>query len=936
MKETEKKYRSLPFWSWNDKLDKNELIKQIEWMNENGIGGFFMHARGGLKTKYLGEEWFECVDACVKRAAELGMEAYAYDENGWPSGFVGGELLKDIENRDKYLTYTVGEYDKDALVSYDISGNELKRIHSPANNCLNVYEHYSTSTADILNPEVIKKFIELTHEQYKKRDVHGLKGFFTDEPQYHRWGHPYTSVLPEYFRKEYKEDILDGLGLLFTEKEGYRAFRYKYWRAMQSLMLNAFAKMTYEWCDKNGYKLTGHYIEENCLCGQMECCAGIMPFYEYEHIPGIDYLGNCISDEIAAKQVSSVASQLGKEQIITETYGCCGWDVTPMELKMIAECQYVSGVNLMCQHLLPYSEYGQRKRDYPAHYSSINPWVRKSFKEFNDYFSLLGKILATSEEIVSVGVLHPIRSAYFDYKRFPENNYHGLGDTLERPFMSLVGELCAMGIAHHYLDETLLAKYGRVEGDTLFLGRCGYKYIILPKIYTMDKTSALLLEQFVNGGGKILLTDCVPEYLEGERHEYPYLKTNTSYAEIIASQPYTVSRSDSVRMTYRRDKDGRDLIYAVNLGEETDINFTLKGGTSFESYDILRDEYVALGTSIHFRKGQSYILYVSDKKADTPPSLLPLRLDKSYQVAGQPDNYLTLDTLSYSQDGLSYSAPMHHMAVLDELLKHRYKGILYLRYEFIVDAVPKKCMLMAEEDNLGININGMSVARCGVWEHERSLFLYDIAKGIREGRNEIIIKIDYYQSEDVYYALFGENVTESLKNCLVYNTNIEPVYLAGSFGVYGELTSGKIERDILLGNSFRIGEQRTNISSLIRDGYPFFAGDITLKQTVYTESTDRELIIDGRFQLIDVKVNGIECGRMMFTDRMDISKALQKGENEIELTLTVSNRNLLGPFHTIWEEPRFVGPDTFERFGTWNNGRSKYYVDDYAFIKTII
>lgn len=31
------------------------------------------------------------------------MDAYAYDENGWPSGFVGGKLLEDIKNHDKYI-----------------------------------------------------------------------------------------------------------------------------------------------------------------------------------------------------------------------------------------------------------------------------------------------------------------------------------------------------------------------------------------------------------------------------------------------------------------------------------------------------------------------------------------------------------------------------------------------------------------------------------------------------------------------------------------------------------------------------------------------------------------------------------------------------------------------------------------------------------------
>ena len=40
-------YQSVPFWSWNDQLDPEILKEQIRWMKENGIGGFFMHARGG-------------------------------------------------------------------------------------------------------------------------------------------------------------------------------------------------------------------------------------------------------------------------------------------------------------------------------------------------------------------------------------------------------------------------------------------------------------------------------------------------------------------------------------------------------------------------------------------------------------------------------------------------------------------------------------------------------------------------------------------------------------------------------------------------------------------------------------------------------------------------------------------------------------------------
>ena len=85
-------WRPMPFWSWNDKLEPEELCRQVRRMKEGGYGGFFMHARGGLGTEYMGEAYMACVEACVREATRLGMEAWLYDENGWPSGFGGGRV----------------------------------------------------------------------------------------------------------------------------------------------------------------------------------------------------------------------------------------------------------------------------------------------------------------------------------------------------------------------------------------------------------------------------------------------------------------------------------------------------------------------------------------------------------------------------------------------------------------------------------------------------------------------------------------------------------------------------------------------------------------------------------------------------------------------------------------------------------------------------
>ena len=50
--------RPVPFWSWNDKLESDECRHQIDLMHGQGIGGFFMHARGGLHTEYLSDVCF--------------------------------------------------------------------------------------------------------------------------------------------------------------------------------------------------------------------------------------------------------------------------------------------------------------------------------------------------------------------------------------------------------------------------------------------------------------------------------------------------------------------------------------------------------------------------------------------------------------------------------------------------------------------------------------------------------------------------------------------------------------------------------------------------------------------------------------------------------------------------------------------------------------
>lgn len=934
----ESSYRSLPFWSWNDKLEKEELIKQVAWMDEKGIGGFFMHARAGLQTEYMSQEWMECIEVCAKEAKKRDMQAWLYDENGWPSGFAGGKLLENENNRDKYIELKEGSYDKEATVSYLLTEEELVRVYQKGNEegrYLNLYLKTAVSTADILNPEVVEQFIELTHEKYKEwfgeRFSEMIEGFFTDEPQYQRWGTPYTDMIAKHFEEKYGEDILDSLGLLFVEKKGYRRFRYRYWKGMQELMLHNFAEKVYHWCDNNHVKLTGHYVEEVTLGMQMMCCGGVMPFYEYEHIPGVDCLGRRSDNELPSIQVASAAAQLGKKQVLTETFGCCGWDVTPADLRRIAGFQYANGVNMLCHHLIPYTERGNRKYDHPAHYSEVNPWVRKEFETFNNYFTRLGYLLGAGKQCVNVAMLHPMRSAYFHYKRELEPEGFGVRD-LDEALYDANKWMASHGVSFHYLDETLLAKYGYVKEGHIGCGKCEYEYLILPKVYTMDGSTERLLRKFVEQGGRVLLLDQKPTYVEADSFDYPYLISNCTMEEIMSAQPFQVTNWNTEIYATYRCMDEKKFLYIINASQ-TELytqRFVFdKKVLSFIKVDLTDMSEKRVPLEITLKPGEDALLLISEEALDFEQKLQPYHLRFENASIVFQENAMPVDHISYSQDGKEFSQPWPCAALFQKLLKERYEGRIFFRYEFEVEVVPERIYLKAEanqEIHAWLN-DTLLTDKLNVGESYENV--YDISAQVRCGTNTYTVEVNWHEDESVYYALYGENVTESLRNCIVYDSELQPIQLIGQFGVYSRTDYRETEKAFIEWENFYIGKAPEKVSNLTVEGFPFLAGEVMLSQKVVFDTSDILLQIAGDYQMAEVTVNGVNKGVILFEKEMDISDVAVIGENDVQVRFWLSNRNLLGPHHWNGGKTENVSPWSFELYGTWEEDESREYHDSY-------
>lgn len=912
-------YRAIPFWSWNNELDEKELLKQIDDMYEAGMGGFIMHARLGLTTEYLGEKWFSCIGACLNRAKELKMNAWIYDENGWPSGFVGGKLLEKEEFRAQFLEYEVKAFlDETAFAVFVESADGYTRVSTAQAGVTQyhtVYLRMSPANTDILNPEVVEAFIQETHEKYYARFKESfgkeLTGFFTDEPQYYRWGTPYSKTIATVYKERYGLDIKDGLIWLFLHDERGYEFRTRYYTIANDLYVENFYKKLYDWCEAHDCKLTGHSIEENGLWAQMLGGAGCMPSYEYEHIPAIDCLCKVCETDLGVKQVGSVASQLGIKQVLTETFACSGNDINPRELKSLGELQYFNGVNLMCHHLFPYSMAGQGKHDHPPVFSKHSNWW-SGFRAFNDYFTKLGYIVSNTEERYDVLVIHPIRSVYLDWVRAEGGESV---QELEIAFEETLQVLRKNGILYQLADERILSRHGRVENGKLFVGKNGYDTVIVPTMKNISATTLALLKEYE---GKLLL-ETAPSFVDGVKTECS-LRSNCTYEEIIQNARVKFYSEDGLARITARGGELGEFVFVKNYSIDAPKKVRMQGiAQSYKELDLETFALKNITNDYTLPPCGSLILIQDESAKEERRTPMKEDITSAFTVTDITDNYLVCDFCAISYDGENFGETEFIQKQFETLLRADYKGKLYVKHTFTVQEKMPLKLILENGRFFSVTLNGkeLSLTRS---EFDINFREADITEAVKAGENELIYGVDYYQHEGVRFALFDPLATESVRNCLYYDTHIENIYIKGAFEVNDDLSISPRK------------ELPTLTTENYTKGYPFFKGNMTVEgEYEYDGDGERILSLIGRYQTVEMDIGGKKLD-MTMRESKDITPYLKAGKNKIKLVVYSSLRNLFGPHHCKREIEAVSGvcPTTFTMRGEWKNGTPSQYTEKHV------
>ena len=896
-KNVDKKYRPVPFWSWNEKLTTEQTKWQIDEMNDVGIGGFFMHARGGLQTEYMGEEWFENVAASIEAAKELGMHAWAYDENGWPSGFGGGAVNGLGEKyQQKYLRYNE-EKDHDKFIYNDGE--------------LTFYYDINPFYVDTLDREVIGKFIEVIYEPYYKRFGDSFDGFFTDEPQISRNGIPWSLKLPEEYEKEYGDSLYPHLKELFFEVGDYKTTRVRFWRLVTMLFSSNYMKQIYDWCTGHDLGFTGHMVLEERLDWQITSNGACMPHYEYLTIPGMDWLCRPIYRCLTIHQLASAAAQTGKKQILSETFALCGHNVSHEELKRNYEWMTVRGVNLLCQHLEGYSLRGIRKRDYPPAMYLQQPWWA-DYKQFNDFASRVGMLLAEGEIKIDTLLLHNMTSAW---TCFNCRDNKGIAEYNEA-LLAIIDKLEEKHINFHLGDEILMERHGRVEGNALIVGNMRYtKVIIPPHAVFFENTEKLLAEYKANGG--LIVT---AEELE----------------------PNPVVDNPKITYTERRFPDFVMRYFVNTTGEAQYAKINCGGKIMNEETGELEPFYGEYG----FAPMSSIVVIDDGTPAEKKPpekALAPLDLSGEWEVKLATENSLTLDKCTYRFDGELQQEDGYILNVAQRA--YELGRPVDIKCEFRVNAeyVPDELYLAIETPEIfDIEINGKKLEKkdCGYFR-DTSFRKLDVSGLFVKGENVITLSVYFKQSPEIYKNMENAKVFESEKNKLTYDMEIEAMYLVGDFAVRCDGDFESIDHDAYrFDGKFTVTEPKktADLHRLDLQGYPFFSGEITFEKKFTLDGTGKKLVFNKRgINAIRVKVNGKQVKTLLYTPfELDISPYLTEGENTVTLTAVNNLRNLLGPHHNTGGELYAVAPSSF--YGEpclWNGyWKGAYYTDKYCFVET--
>jgi hypothetical protein len=287
--------------------DRTTSEKLRYYKDDCGLGGLVINVPS---NNYLRNEteWQRLIDV-VRSAKEIGLRIWIYDEDGYPSLMAGGVVLEGHP-----------ELESQALV-YDATKNDDTAFSvRPAYEYTHAANKYSVLRRypNPLNSQATKRFIEVTHEQYKKYlgELHDyVEAYFTDEPSLNAVN---IGTIPEEVQKTiqiadpidpnipllpmvaWSDELVTASGdvpfnkksLFVGDTNADKNERQRFWNIVSKLNAQFYYQAIRDWCHANHVASSGHTLREENPDAHVPLDGNKLTILRMMDIPGLDMLNS--------------------------------------------------------------------------------------------------------------------------------------------------------------------------------------------------------------------------------------------------------------------------------------------------------------------------------------------------------------------------------------------------------------------------------------------------------------------------------------------------------------------------------------------------------------------------------------------------------------------------------------------------------------------
>lgn len=336
------------------------------------------------------------------------------------------------------------------------------------------FGHY----VDVSNREATERFIEFTHEEYKRRFAREFRrtipGVFTDEPK-HRSALPWSDPIADGWA-DYRRDSRALLALVEGNPRGSEV-RMRYRETTFRLFRDHWVRPLAAWCARHGLKFTGHISPEEAWESEAKASGSIAQLLKEFHIPGCDLIIPAVGDRahpilnFTPTMATSVAAQQGRAQALCELYACSDYSFTLQGMKRIAEWLALFGINVFTPHSVGGWIDGYRKYDAP-------PPLYKPSTLWPHFGAWAAQIRAVADRLGPRGVrpdvviVRPMRALW----RLGAGNTTAV-ERIYRRAMLLAQRLLERGLMLHWMDDLDLSSV-RVRAGKVCVGRASYPILV--------------------------------------------------------------------------------------------------------------------------------------------------------------------------------------------------------------------------------------------------------------------------------------------------------------------------------------------------------------------------------------------------------------------------------------------------------------------------